>query len=477
MTQMNKFNLTFTALRLPLDAIALACAAASAYLLRYSRFATEVRPILQDIPYSAYIQTSVTFIGVWIIMFIIAGLYSARPIRAWNELGRVILACTAGAMILIASVFFRRELTQSRFIVIAIWGFSILYVYFGRLVLRVIQHQLLRLGIGHEHIAIIGTDDQAHQLADIFKKNPIFGFTVVKQIQGWGESQKENLRLATTRRQVDGLILADPDLPKDKALSVIAFAKKYHLHFRYMADLFAARFINIEVSTPGGVPLIEVKPTPLDGWGRIAKRAEDIVFSVVLLILTSPFWIIGSLLVLIEDGFPILYKNERVGEKGQLFMTYKLRSMYKKYSIGPQFGDNKKNLELEKKLIKEKSIKKGPVYKIAEDPRVMKVGKFLRRWSIDELPNFISVLKGDMSIIGPRPHQPREVEKYSDDQLALLAIKPGITGMAQISGRSNLAFEEEARLDTWYIENWSPLLDLYILIKTPFAVLQRDGAY
>lgn len=477
MPQMNKFNLTFTALRLPLDAIALACAAASAYLLRYSRFATEVRPILQDIPYSAYIQTSVTFIGVWIVMFIIAGLYSTRPVRAWNELGRVILACTAGAMILIASVFFRRELTQSRFIVIAIWGFSILYVYFGRLVLRVIQHQLLRLGIGHEHIAIIGSDQQAQNLGDIFKQSPIFGFTVVKQIHGWGDAQKELLKSAVTRRQVDGVILADPDLPKEKALSVIAFAKKHHLHFRYMADLFAARFINIEVSTPGGVPLIEVKPTPLDGWGRIAKRAEDVFFSVILLILTSPIWIVGSLLVLIEDGFPILYKSERVGEKGQLFMTYKLRSMYKKFSIGPQFADTKKNLELEKKLIKEKSIKKGPVYKIAEDPRVMKVGNFLRRWSIDELPNFISVLKGDMSIIGPRPHQPREVDKYSDEQLMVLTIKPGITGMAQISGRSNLAFEEEARLDTWYIENWSPMLDLYILLKTPFAVLQRDGAY
>lgn len=474
---MNRFNLWFTAVRLPLDAIALACAAASAYLLRYSRFATEVRPILQDIPYSAYIQTSITFIGVWIVMFVIAGLYSTRPMRAWNELGRVILACTAGAMILIASVFFRRDLTQSRFIIIAIWALSIFFVYFGRLILRTIQHQLLRLGFGHERVAIIGSDQQAQNLARIFKQSPIFGFTVVKQISNWGEAQKDVLKNLINKHQLDGIVLADPDLPKEQALHLIGFANKHHLHFRYLADLFAARFTNIEVSTPGGVPLIEVKPTPLDGWGRIAKRAEDIIFSIILLILTSPLWILGALLVLIEDGFPILYKSERVGEKGKEFYAYKLRSMYKKVCIGPQFSNSKKNLEMERELIKSKSIKEGAVYKIADDPRVMKVGKFLRRWSIDELPNFINVLSGDMSLVGPRPHQPREVDKYTDVQRRVLTIKPGISGMAQISGRSDLIFDEEARLDTWYIENWSLFLDLYILLKTPFAVIQKKGAY
>ncbi len=474
---MNKFNLTFTALRLPIDALALACAAASAYLLRYSRFATEVRPLLQDIPYSTYIQTSLTFIGVWILMFIIAGLYTTRPRRAWSELGRVILACTAGAMILIASVFFQRELTQSRFIVIAIWGFSILYVNLGRLVLRTIQHQLLRMGFGHERIAIIGSDQQAQNLARIFKQSPIFGFTVVKQISNWSEAQKDSLKSLINKRQLDGIVLADPDLPKEQALHLIGFASKYHLHFRYLADLFAARFTNIEVSTPGGVPLIEVKPTPLDGWGRIAKRLMDIICALLLMILTFPLWILSALMILIEDGFPIFFKNERVGEKGRKFMTYKFRSMFKRCCIGPQFGNSKKNLELEKKLIEEKSIKTGPVYKIAGDPRIMKSGHWLRRWSIDELPNFLNVLLGNMSLVGPRPHQPREVDKYSDSQRRVLTIKPGISGMAQISGRSDLTFDEEVKLDSWYIENWSPWLDMYILLKTPFVVLQKKGAY
>ncbi len=474
---MNKFQLTFTALRLPVDTAALAMAAVFAYLLRYSRFATEIRPILQDIPLATYIQLSLTFIAIWIGVFIIAGLYSTRHRKAWDEFGRIILACTAAVMILIASIFFRRELTQSRFIIIAIWGLSVFFVLFGRLILRAIQHQLLRMKIGHENIIIIGKDESAKKLAETFNHLPILGFSITKHVAKWSEETKQAIKKLIDKNKISGILLADPDMPKSEALHIIGFANKYHLHFWYAADVFAARFTNIAVSTPGGIPLIEVKRTPLDGWGRIAKRIMDIILAIFILLLSSPLWLLGALLVLIEDGFPIIYKSERIGEKGRPFITYKLRTMFKKFSIGPQFKDAKKNLELEEQLIKEQSIKKGAIYKIARDPRIMKTGNFLRRWSIDEFPNFISVLKGDMSIVGPRPHQPREVANYSDEERRVLTIKPGVTGLAQISGRSDLTWTEEARLDIWYIENWSPLLDLYILIKTPFAVIQKTGAY
>ncbi len=474
---MNRFNLAFTAARLPIDATALALASISAYLLRYSRFATDVRPLLQDIPYQTYIQTSLTFILVWILMFVVAGLYTTRPLRAWNELGRIILACTAGTMILISTIFFNRELAQSRFIILAIWLLSIVYVSFGRTIVRWVRNFLLRKGLGHERIVIIGSDNQTEKLKKIFTDSPIFGFTVVRTIKNWDAEQEKQIKFLINKGKVDGIVLADPDMPKAIALEVINFASSHHLSFRYLADLFAAQFTNIEVSTPGGIPIIEVKRTPLDGWGRITKRFMDLICAMFLIILTSPLWILSALMILIEDGFPIFFKNERIGEKGHKFTTYKFRSMYKKYSIGPQFGNNKKNLEFEKKLIEEKSIKSGPVYKIAGDPRIMKSGRWLRRWSIDELPNFLNVLFGNMSLVGPRPHQPREVENYSDPQLRVLAIKPGVSGLAQISGRSDLTFDEEVKLDSWYIENWSPWLDMYIVLKTPFVVLQKKGAY
>jgi len=153
--------------------------------------------------------------------------------------------------------------------------------------------------------------------------------------------------------------------------------------------------------------------------------------------------------------------------------------MKQAFSIGEQkgFGDQKHALALEAELIRTSSKKQGPVYKIMNDPRITRIGTFLRKYSIDELPQLFNVLFGTMSLVGPRPHQPREVAKYADHQRKVHLVRPGITGLAQISGRSDLDFQEEVRLDTYYIEHWGPWLDFVILLKTPLVVLFRKGAY
>jgi exopolysaccharide biosynthesis polyprenyl glycosylphosphotransferase len=473
-----RLDLTFTALLLPIDALALVFAGVSAYILRFSRFVTEVRPILQDISFPLYLQTVALFVVVWMALFAFSGLYSSRPRKAWSELGRIIIACGAGTMVTIATVFFRRELTTSRFIVLAVFGFSVVYVLLGRLFLRALRHALLRSGYGHRRFAVIGMNAAATSIVQTYRSNPILGITIVKQFRGWNDETRRALKKLKESGKLDGVLLGETDMEKAKSLELIAFAEEEHLTFMYLADLFAASFTNIEVSYETGVPIIEVRRTRLDGWGRIAKRSFDIFFALILLLVISPVLLVATIALAIEDGFPTFFLNERVGEKGELFRLIKLRSMWRKMSIGPQFAQNEKqNLALEKKLIQEKSIKQGPVYKIAQDPRITPIGHFIRRWSIDELPQFFNVLKGDMSLVGPRPHQPREVDAYQPHHRRVLAIRPGITGLAQISGRSDLSFEDEVRLDTWYIENWSPALDLYILLKTPFAVLYRKGAY
>ncbi|MCI0479542.1 sugar transferase [Candidatus Uhrbacteria bacterium] len=476
--RIKRIDLTFTALLVPLDILALYGAGLGAYLLRYSRFVTEVRPILQDLPFAHYVQTVSVFVAVWVVLFAMAGLYATRARRAWNEFGRVALACTSGTMVLIASVFFTRELATSRFIVIAVWAFSILLVFLERLVLRVIRHLLLRARIGHRNLVVIGASKAADGIVKEYGARPILGYTVAQRFAGWDDETRRAVERLRKAGGVDGILLADPDMPKRQAAELVAYVEDQSLAFHYLPDLYAAAFTNIEVSTSTGVPIIEVQRTPLDGWGRIAKRAFDIVFALAMLILTSPIVLVAVVLILLEDGLPVVFQNVRVGERGETFRLYKLRSMFRKYSIGPQFGDrSRKNLQYEKKLIAERSIKSGPVYKIADDPRVTRVGRCIRRWSIDELPQFWNVLMGDMSIVGPRPHQPREVEKYEPHQRRVLAIRPGITGLAQISGRSDLEFDDEVRLDMWYIENWSLLLDLYITLKTPFVVLYRKGSY
>lgn len=476
---MRRLDLTFTALLLPLDFLAFCAAGITAYSLRTSQIFLEIRPILQEIPFLPYMAAMGVFSLVWMALFMMAGLYSTRLRRAWNELGRIALACTAGVALIIVTIFFRREWTASRFIVLALWPLTIMYLSAGRLILRAIRKRLLAAGYGHRRVVIIGQNKVAEDIAGLYRNSPTLGFSVVRVFRSWSETTLQEMRRLVKKSEVDGILLAEPSLSKEKALDVIAFSEEQHLSFHYLADLFAARFTRIEMSTAGGIPMIEVKRTPLDGWGRIAKRVFDIGVSSLILVLVSPLLLVSAIVIVLQDGLPILFHNERVGERGGLFSVYKLRSMWKKSSIGPQFSTtaNQQNIEFEKKLIKEKSIKTGPVYKINGDPRITPFGHWIRRWSVDELPQFLNVLQGSMSIVGPRPHQPREVDGYEGHQRKVLAIKPGITGMAQISGRSDLTFEDEVRLDTWYIENWSLWLDLYILLKTPFVVLLKKGAY
>jgi exopolysaccharide biosynthesis polyprenyl glycosylphosphotransferase len=258
--------------------------------------------------------------------------------------------------------------------------------------------------------------------------------------------------------------------------SVIEFAEDRHLTFRYAADTLAAH-ASLLSTTIAGIPVIEVRRTRLEGWGRVYKRVFDMVSSLVLIVLTSPIMLLAAIAVALDSRGPIIFKNERVGLEGAKFQAYKFRSMRADLSVGHQFGDQGAALELEKKLIEERGIKPGPVYKIKDDPRVTRAGGFLRRFSIDELPQLFNVLKGDMSLVGPRPHQPREVEKYERHHRRVLMIRPGITGLAQVSGRSDLSFDDEVRLDTFYIENWTPLMDVAIILKTPGAVVSRKGAY
>ncbi len=469
------FNLTFIGLQLPIDFIALILGALSAYALRFSNAFTEIRPILTDIPFSKFFSTSVVFTLVFMAIFAIAGLYSTRPRRAWEESGRIIVSCTAGVMILIATVFFQREFTTSRFIVLAIWGLSIAYAVLGRLLLRTIRHALLRARIGHRRLVVIGKGKAALELADLFSANPSLGYTVVKRIPTWNDSARTELDKLLKDRGVEEVLLADPAIAKEDALELIAITEEHNVTFKYLADLFAASFTNISVTTNGGIPIIEVKHTPLEGWGRIFKRAFDIFFSLVFIILLSPVYLVIALIIKLTSKGPVFYAKrtdgspaQRIGENGTPFSYFKFRSM----------RTDADKLHLDPAFIKaNQSVREGPLMKIKNDPRVTPIGKFLRAFSLDEIPEFFLVLKGDMSLVGPRPHMPEEVRLYKPHHRRVLSIKPGITGMAQISGRGDLNFEDEVRIDTWYIEHWSPLLDLWILLKTPFVVISRKGAY
>lgn len=475
---MRRLDLAFAALLLPIDALALFGAAISAYALRYSDAVVGIRPIFTNVSFEMYLGWSTIFVGVWMALFMLAGLYTIQPRRFWSTIGRVLLASTAGIMIVVATVFFGQAFTTSRFILLTVWGFATAYVIVGRTFLHLMRRGLLKRGIGHRKLVVIGQSRSALDLITLYRQYKVNGFTVVKHYKQWTTaSENEYVKLLDSKK-ADAVLLAEPNLDPETSQRIHAIAELYHADFRFLANPFASSISRIEIDTTGGIPVIETKRTRLDGWGRIFKRLFDIVVSLVLIVVTLPIMLITSLAIMIQDGMPVLYVSDRVGERGLIFSFYKFRSMYKRFSIGTQFGSNmKERLQLERELIQKQSVKKGPVAKIANDPRIMPVGRFIRRWSIDELAQFFNVLKGDLSLVGPRAHQPREVANYQPHHRRVLAIKPGITGLAQISGRSDLSFDDEVSLDTWYIEHWSPALDIYILLKTPFAVLKGNGTY
>ena len=335
---------------------------------------------------------------------------------------------------------------------------SFIFVSFGRILIHYIQLIYYRKGKGLEPILVLGADKTAEQIDQYIKTSPGLGYqslghlqTVEELINKW--SDKAN--------QISQIIQADPKLSRQEILKLIEFCNDHQIVFKYTPDIFNSLATNVQTETIGGIPIIVIQKTALDGWGRIAKRLFDLIFSFIGLIILSPVFLILGIFIKLDSLGPIFVKLERVRERGKKFNLYKFRSMVKNAH------------QMKKELSRHNERRGGPLFKMENDPRITKFGRFLRKASLDELPQLFNVLKGEMSLIGPRPHEPKEVAQYQNHHKQLLTIKPGITGLAQISGRSKLSFEEEAKLDIYYIENWSLGFDFQIIIKTIPVVLSR----
>jgi exopolysaccharide biosynthesis polyprenyl glycosylphosphotransferase len=458
-------------LQVPVDFFLLVLAGISAYNLRFTEWAVDLKPVLFELALADFVSI-VSLVAVsWIVLFALLGLYKPDPNRKLgHDLTRVLYACSTGLAFVAVYVMFTQQQFDSRFIVATTWVLAILYVAIGRISMRGLKAVMYRAGYGLRRVVIIGNDVVAETIIAALKDRPELGYKVVKVFSRFDEKAEATLK----RGHVDEVIFANPRAHEKEALRAIDVCAKKHITFKYSADVFATYSSNMVIHPVAGVPVVELKRTSIGAWGKILKRAFDIVLSLFVLVITSPITALSALIILIESGRPIIYKNERVGLRGENFFTLKFRSMHKKFSTGKQFGKSgEEAMKKEQELIEKQNSRKGPIYKIADDPRVTAFGKFIRRWSVDELPQFFNVLGGSMSIVGPRPHQPREVKKYKDDYPLVFDIKPGITGLAQISGRSDLSFEDEMKLDVLYIERWNLWIDFIIFIKTPFILLKR----
>ncbi len=464
---MKKSELIFTALLVPVDFLMIALAGILAYLLRFSPQLASLRPIVFDLPFERFVGIVFVVAPVFIGLFALVGLYNTRERRKlWKEIFQVIVGVSAGFTFIIFLTFMQREMFSSRFIFLAAWIFAIITVASGRIGVRIVKNWLAaKYKFGFCRLVLLGKNGIVKTIQREVARNRILGYKIVRKLKDF---RIRDLEKIYRQSGIDEIILCSTDVEKEKIQELLDFCREKDIDFKFVPDMFQAQAALFEMQTISNVTLIEVKRTPLDGWGKIIKRLIDVFGSLVGLVLLFPLFILIAIAIKLDSPGPVFVRLDRIGQ-GRKFKLYKFRSMIE--GAHRMKYDEKGNLNPE---FAKRNQRKGPLFKMKDDPRVTRVGKFIRRTRLDEFPQLINVLKGEMSLVGPRPHEPEEVMKYKKSHRKLLTIKPGITGMAQVSGSSDLDFEREAKLDIYYIENWSLLLDLIILMKTFLIFIKGD---
>lgn len=460
---MKKSELFFSAIQVPVDFAMIVLAALTAFSVRNVPSILELKPKLYSFAFDDYFRIVLIVAPVFLVIYAFEGLYDIRATRKfWKETFKVFAATSIGLVIIIVAIFLKREWFSSRFIILAGWFLATTYVVFARYLLQLVQKWLLRnRGIGVHRVLLIGKNSKMNIISQTIKNKKNLGYKVIDQID---TAHLKAIKKIKQQKGIDEIILCESSITDDEREKLIDYCAINNVVYKYIpTGLQTSKF---EIGILDGEPLIEVKNTPLDGWGKIAKRIFDIITSLIGIIITSPIMLFSAIAIKVESVGPVIYKNERVGSDGKKFFVYKFRYFKNEFCISKDNPKLREALDYEKKLIETQSVRRGPLYKIKNDPRKTRVGSFIERFSIDELPQLFNVLFGSMSLVGPRPHQEREIEKYMDYHRRLLTIKPGVSGMAQISGRSDLDFEDEYKLDLYYIENWSMLLDIIICLKT-----------
>ena len=377
-----------------------------------------------------------------------------EPVR---EGVRLLFAIFLWGMLIVAwYALFRHELIFSRIVLaqtmIFTWFFAILIRFF----LRGVQLLQWHGERNRKNIFLFGSPAAIAIIMKVLASYPQFA------ICGSADENAilhERLALAG----VDELWRCDPDLSEEAGTKIRKLAEEHHLTYRFIPRERAFSLQRFELMLLADIPFLVARLLPLTLWQRVTKRLFDIVFAILILMVLSPFFLLFAVFIFLDSRGSVFFLGKRMGRTGETFTLWKFRSMI------PDADSQKKDL-------KDLSHRDGPFFKVKNDPRVTRFGRFLRRLSLDELPNFWNVLKGDMAVVGPRPHLPEEVGKYKPWQKRVLLMKPGVTGLAQVSGRSDLSFAEEVRLDLYYLENWSFWLDMKIILKTLAVIVSQKGA-
>ena len=459
------------------DAVLILVGFALAYWLRYDTGLIQPVDEFYFVEFSAYYGAAALLTVILLIAYKIEGLYDQRRGASWLDAVYTIFSGTVvGIAALIVWFFSSRPLAVSRLMLVYAAVIIIVLLSLSRLVESSLRYALHRRGIATDRLLIVGAGELGraimrnvvarpelgYQIVGFVDDNPEVAGTSIGRFEWLGPVAKVSHILRDA--QVDDVIVTLPWYSRDLIMHVLHTCEGLGVRARIVPDMFQLRLNQVHVDSINGIPLIGVRETNIRGWNRAVKRALDVALAVLSLVVASPLMAFVALAIRLDSPGPILLRQTRVGLNGKLFTVYKFRSM--------RVGADK-----ELSRLQTQNEAQGPIFKMRHDPRRTRVGRFIRKTSLDELPQFLNVLKGDMSLVGPRPPIPTEVEKYDDWHRRRLEVSPGITGLWQVSGRSQLTFDEMVMLDLYYAENWSLALDLKILLRTIPTVLLGTGAY
>ncbi len=425
-----------------------------------------------------YLKLMLIFLPLWLVIFGAVGLYRLRVNRRqWLDVGRIIAACAAGVMILIVIDFLSAtSIFPAKSIPIYGFIFATLFVIAGRLIMSIIQRICAHFGIGVYQILFIGSGAPAVELRSALKHLKS-RYKVVQTMASLRSVSTSSLQDILNSKHIDGVIVADTKYTEEKLGIILQFCQQHHLIYQFAPTLSGLYTSKITASEIQDIPVLELQPTPLEGWGRIVKRIFDVIITTIITIISIPFQVAIAIIIKLSDPGPVIYKHYRLGRNNKEIAVYKFRTMQAKYCTGPQFG-GRTNEEILKTFGKEKVEEFKRQAKLDNDPRINKFGKFLRKTSLDEIPQVWNILKGDLSLVGPRPVTKAETEAMGGEyKLArVLTIRPGLTGLWQVSGRNDIEYAERVKLNLYYLENWSIWMDISILFKTAWQVIfERNG--
>ncbi len=481
-------RLLLIALRTAADGALLGLAFALAYWLRYSLElgrdvveAASYRSLQSFYPYIA------GFVAIGLLAFQMRGLYALPRGASWFNHMRIIggASLIAVAALTLGALLFNPVL-PSRGVFVFLWVCVLAIFGVERFLYRSLRVMLWRRGINIRRAVVVGTSMAGQRIMKDVLERAELGYSLAGYISdaqdspgspNWqvplrAHNRPTPRRLGTVKdleqilgnREIHEVIVALPATHHAQILNIIDSCRQYGLDFKLVPDLFEMRFNEVRIDALNGVPLIGVKELALRGFNLFLKRMLDLSLAAGALLVSSAPMLVIALLVKTTSPGPVLFKQRRVGRGGRHFTCYKFRTMY---------------ADAEARLVELEHLNEadGPLFKIRDDPRRTPFGKFLRLTSLDELPQIVNILKGEMSWVGPRPSTPSEVAQYSEWHLKRLDVTPGLTGLWQVSGRSDLSFEDMVKLDIYYAENWSLGVDAEIILKTIPAVLKREGAY